>query len=364
MNVYLLFPRFNNEHFSKDVFIFPDSLAKKLNAKFHICYDMKGKVVNFNDDSIVKHDLQLNGREHNSCFSLSKQSIFLMKEAKKIDVLVLFHYRWYSLILACIYKKKNPQGKVYIKCDMSINEARSSFCNGRKIKPSIYGFLNKYIDVISVELFDVFNYIENSRAGIGLKDKLLFIPNGVTENKFKGYVAKENAFLTVGRLGSHQKNSEIILDALEFVDMKDWCFYFVGERNDRFNASLDMLLSKRPELNENLKVVGYVSDPEIKNKYYQRSKIFVLSSRYESYGLVLLEAAAENCYLLSTEVGAINDLLNIYGCAGGIFEPSIENLAREIQQLIDNNVDEVSNDLSDLNINFLVEQIESKLFQC
>ncbi|MCS2392464.1 glycosyltransferase [Bacteroides fragilis] len=51
-------------------------------------------------------------------------------------------------------------------------------------------------------------------------------------------------------------------------------------------------------------------------EYYNRSKVFVLTSRCESYGLVLNEAKRFRNFIVSTNVGAFEDLVESgkYGC--------------------------------------------------
>lgn len=366
MKVYLFFPRFKDEHLAKDVFLLPYSIARELNSDLNVCYDFNKNKVDFNNVEelkIIEHNLSLNGKSQTSLISLFKQITFLFKESKKIDLLILFHYRWYSLLLCFLYKKINKEGTVYIKSDMPIGEAENNFGKKRKVfKRFFYSFFTKYVSVVSFEVSEVIEFIKKTWLFPFIQEKILFLPNGFKPLPNKKNNKKEDIFLTVGRLGTHQKNTELILDSLELVDLKDWSFYFIGELTGEINSYTKQLLLKKPELERKLNFIGYLSDLEKKNEYYNLSKVFVLSSRYESYGLVLLEAAAAQCYLLSTNVGAMNDLINIFGCSGETFSPDKYTLSKKIQSIVDGNITRVSNNIDYLEIDNLTIVLLRKIY--
>ena len=56
---------------------------------------------------------------------------------------------------------------------------------------------------------------------------------------------------------------------------------------------------------------GYISNRDEISKYYKKSKIFCLPSRWESYSIALIEAAYFGNYIISTDVGVAKELLNI-----------------------------------------------------
>src|SRR5690606_17243301 len=64
-----------------------------------------------------------------------------------------------------------------------------------------------------------------------LAEKFIHIPNGVSKVKgveileFKG---KENIIITVGRIGTYQKNNQMMLEALSGLNLQDWKIYFIG----------------------------------------------------------------------------------------------------------------------------------------
>lgn len=362
MHVFLLFSRFDKEHLVKDVFLFPYYIAKELKAELDICCDLKRKEIDFKNYVVNTHDLNLNGASHASPYSILKQCLFLYKNRKKIDFLVLFHYRWYSVLLGAVYKLIRRDGVLYIKSDMPYDEAKKNFTSSNKLsvffKKIIYSKGAKYIDAVSFETSKVYNCIRLSEDYSHIHNKALFIPNGYVEvdNKNKRH-NKENIFLTVSRLGVYQKNTELLLEVIELLDLKDWRFYFLGAIQPSFHEKIEGFFIRNPNLIDKVFFEGNIEDLEKKNDFYEKAKVFVLPSRFESYGLVLLEAAAFDNYLISTDVGAINDLIDIFNCKGEVLCADVEVFRTRLQDIIDNDVVEVFNELQSLRMNSLAKQI-------
>lgn len=124
--------------------------------------------------------------------------------------------------------------------------------------------------------------------------------------KERAFSKKENLIITVGRLGSYQKNTEMLLRALKKVELKDnWKVCLIG-LVDKENNTIKTFIERNQ--NESVQFVGNITDKRELWEYYNWAKVFVLTSRWESYGLVLNEAYRFKNYLLSTDVGAINDI--------------------------------------------------------
>lgn len=361
MHVFLLFPRFSQEHLTKDVFLFPYYIAKQVHGDVSICYDFKDKNIDFLNYAVNAEDLSLNGANHLLPFSLLKQTIFIIKNRKKIDFLILFHYRWYSLFLGYVYKFFKKDGLLYIKSDMPYDEAVKLDVKNIKIsallKKIIYKFTVKYVDAISFETRKVYDYIVSSKSLSYIHDKAIFIPNGYVETSSQTSLVKEKIFLTVGRIGTYQKNTEFLLEVIELLDLKDWSFYLLGPITSSFKIKIDNFFVQNPHLIDKVFFEGEIDDILLKNKFYERAKVFVLPSRFESYGLVLLEAAVFNDYIISTDVGAINDLINIYGCKGEILKSDRLLFKSRLQCIIDNDISEVENNLNSLRMNSLAKKI-------
>ncbi|MFK4000678.1 glycosyltransferase family 4 protein [Psychrobacter namhaensis] len=116
------------------------------------------------------------------------------------------------------------------------------------------------------------------------------------------YIEKENTktVLAIGRL-TQIKGFDLLLEAWIHVNqsMPDWKLVIVGEGDDRANLTEFVIENK---LADSVELVGNTTDV---SKYYREAEIFCLSSRYEGFGMVLIEALAFGLPIVSfdCEVG-------------------------------------------------------------
>lgn len=254
---------------------------------------------------------------------------YICKNAKNIDVLMLFHVTKCSYWRAYFYKKFNPNGKVYIKADFYLEDykkevartemkpknMREFFRKRREIKE--YSKRKKLVemaDLISYETTNAYEAMKYSYAGVSTKGKTIFLPNGyddlLIEKKYtiKKFEEKENIILTVGRLGTLQKNTEFLLEALKKIDLKDWKFYFIGSVDEKFKKNIENFYEGSPEKKENIIFTGEIKDRDLLYEYFNRAKVFVLPSRWESFGIVMVEAQAFNNFILTSNTPAARDI--------------------------------------------------------
>lgn len=116
------------------------------------------------------------------------------------------------------------------------------------------------------------------------------------------YIKEENTktVLAAGRL-TYQKGFDLLLESWIEVNklMPDWKLKIVGEGEDR--AKLTDFIQKNNLTN----CVELVGNTDNISKYYQQAEIFCLSSRFEGFGMVLIEALAFGLPIVSfdCEVG-------------------------------------------------------------
>ena len=285
---------------------------------------------------------------------------YICKNAKDIDVLMLFHVTKCSYWNAFFYKKFNPNGKVFIKADFNLGvyekeikktqmkprNLREFFRKRREIKE--YNKRKKLVQIanlISYETREAYDKMKNSYAGVSTEGRTILLPNGyddllIEKNfKLKNYEEKENIFLTVGRLGTEEKNTEFLLKVLEKVDLKDWKFFFVGSIESKFQKKIDDFFQRFPEKKENIIFTGIVKDRELLYEYYNRSKVFILPSKWESFGIVMVEAMAFNNYVLTSNTCAAKDITDAEK-VGEIFSIVDENeLIEKVRKIIDGKID-------------------------
>lgn len=240
---------------------------------------------------------------------------YLRRRARDIDVLLVYHLTSESLFNLSLYKALNPRGIAVLKLDMD-HRALAGFEPAPLV--SKRAALMRLFAATPLD----FCIIETQRMYEGLRPHLErmghalhVLPIGVdcTERVDIDRVleAKENIVLTAGRLGMEQKNAELLLCAMERLPstiLGDWQFWFVGTRTPEFEAQLNEVQRRRPDLARRLVVVDFVTSREELSALYRRSRVFCLTSRWESFGIVLGEAAFEGCYLITTDVGAAPEL--------------------------------------------------------
>lgn len=144
----------------------------------------------------------------------------------------------------------------------------------RKIRKKIYPKLDRIV---------VLNHTEQSK--FGFLTNTTIIPNSLPFETEKKAELINKKIIAVGRL-TDQKGFDMLIDVFDMVrsKMPDWELNIFGEGED-FSALESKIKSKKAEHCINLR--GSVKN--ISKKYFE-SSIFALSSRWESFGLVVIEA--------------------------------------------------------------------------
>lgn len=250
-------------------------------------------------------------------FSLSAL-IYLFFNAKKIDVLHLFHHREKTYLNFLLYKWRNPKGIAFLKSDMGLNSIREyeGFVPKKRPKYALRQWLfNKVLpkmDVISVETQEGHAYA--SACYPQYADKIFFMTNGMNVERMyqlaplKPFEQKENIILTVGRIGSPEKNHEMLLSALEKLDFGEWKAVFIGPIEKKFEKNIELFYTRNPHLKDRVIFTGAIFERQLLFDWYARSKIFCLTSIEESFGFVLIEAMAYGNYILTTPVSSANEI--------------------------------------------------------
>lgn len=212
--------------------------------------------------------------------------VYLLFHARKIDWLSLHHAGRRSYYWTKIYKFLNPKGKVYLKLDMDFRSC-DMYDNDERER-SIFSKNTNIIDLITVETEAIKNRIQK----YSVKDiKILgngYCKSSVEPNIFK---KRKRSFITVGRLGTRQKATEILLDAFaESAKEHEWNLILVGSIEEEFKSYISDFFKKNPELKERVIFKGEINDRKSLNEEYCTARVFLLPSRWESWGLVVGEA--------------------------------------------------------------------------
>ena len=308
----VLYPNTRNVNLVKEMGMIPYKLYKLFNYNCKIaCYNLdeysylKEEVSGLNIDFIP--------RKFNN-YSIDG-FLYLKKEAINIDILQIFHVTMYSLVYAYTYKFFNPRGKIYLKLDCS-HKLVEKILSLSKVK---YNFLNNYlnkVDLISIEQEILIKKLKDILPK--QKGKMIHIPNGVDfkylERKDIKYDfdSKENIILSVARVGTEEKNTEMLLEAFKNIDNIEnsaWKLVVAGPIEKSFNKYLEEFFIKNPKMRNLIEFKGDIKSREKLFKLYKKAKIFTLTSRFESFGIAFIEAAALGNVIVSTDVGIARELI-------------------------------------------------------
>lgn len=353
----LLWREFNSLELGKDVMLVPYYLGKSLNYDVEIC-------MNYSDeqaDEIAKY-IQRTGAiivrkpiGYTPFRRISAYFKHLISNARKTDLLMCFHWRTETYFCILFYKLLNPKGKIYIKLDTdSGEEFNTNRHKGIKrwLLHKLYRACIRQVNCFSCETSKVYNTIcQNKEFGTILKSKLILMPNGFDEEllqsleiKERSFEEKENLIITVGRIGTEQKNTEMLLNALQNLDLKDWKVCLIGPIEPEFHQTINKFYQQNPQKQSQVQCIGNINDKKQLWEWYNRAKVFVLTSNWESYGIVLTEAKRFSNYIISTPVGAATDIIEEERYGSIINQNDITNLSILLQDIIngDKNINEYS----------------------
>lgn len=269
---------------------------------------------------------------------------YLWINSKSIDVLNLFHFKKDHLLYLLIYKTLNPKGKAYIKLDMDIlffKDYNTFLYSKYSIKNYLLKGITKWIfkltDIFSVETEEAKSYLLNIYPQ--LQNKLICVPNGVDslyldrEIRLRSWEEKENIILTVGRIGTYQKNTELFLEALARVTLGNWKVYILGPVEEDFQNYIKQYFEKYPELKNSILFTGNINNRKALFEWYNRAKIFCLSSRFEGFPISFSEALYFGNYIISTPVSSSAHITD-YGRFGKIVNQEAQSFANSVQESI------------------------------
>ena len=333
-----LFLKTKNEHLTKDVGAIPYFLNKSFNYSTEIItYNNESSYSNYNQ--FLKH-VNFTFVSKSLLGEIFDGGYYLIKQGRKIDILNLYHLSIKSFIWACVYKIINKNGFIYLKSDASFNSVYKIRKN--LVKKIIMILLFKLSDIISVESKAIMTALKRV-----IDREYLLIPNGFFEYKNQNLLSqKEKCFLFVGRVDSPEKNVELLVDAFFNSRVeKKWTLKLVGPCSKEFKSKiLNKFERLNGDKNNRLVFLGPVYDRQKLQLIYEKSAIFVLPSKYESYGIVLVEALSNGCYLISSDnvppfkeitdnykYGVCVDIQNKHNLENALYEASISHVNDELR---------------------------------
>lgn len=342
-------------YFSKDVFLIPYYIAKVTDGYLEFLYH-----TNLGDTDIpnVYRNAKIQKtRIWNETLSLL-WSILL--RARNANILFIIGSSAKHMLAVWLYKMLNPKGRVVVFGDMEPSQAKEFAMTGFVLSSGFFGYLKRILTefffnhvtyiVANTEAYQIMKELCIKKKWKGLLhfypclDDELFFKYGFRRTP---YSKKENIILYVGRIGNYQKNSEMLLKALENVNLKEWRIFMIGpitssfdlKEEGSFKEEVDSFFERNPHLRSNLIFTGAIYNSKEIFSYYNRAKVLLMTSRHESWGNVYSEAAALGCYIISTDVGGATLCSNNWQFGTKVEQEDINGLSKVLQAIIDGDIE-------------------------
>lgn len=315
-----MFPNIENIHLVKDVGMIPYSLEKYYGYDSKIVVYKNRKYPYFeNEVNLLSKDVYpFKLRKHNLFFNCI---FYLIKNSKNIDVLHLYHpTNKKTRIYMYLYCVLNKKGLVYIHMDENAREKIDDLfrIERKSLKSKIKKFVFKKFSfkksIRKRVLFGLqFESGINSLKGVFPFENIKYIPDAYEDTTNKMYnLNKENTILFVGRVGNPQKRTDILLDGFKkaYPSLKNWKLKIIGPIENDFKDYIEKFKSENKNISNNVEFVGPIYDRSQLKEEYSKAKIFCLTSDYESFGLVTVEALANGCTIVSSDILASKEIIN------------------------------------------------------
>lgn len=281
---------------------------------FHKSYPCDSYLVTYQNDDYSNLEKVTPGLNlffiRRSCFGeIVDVLLFLLFHGKKIDILNLYHLGIKSFIFAFFYKIINHNGHVLLKSDAGIGTFRI-------LKKSIIRnfFARSLLKLSSIVVVES-RYMRKLLSKIYSR-YYTCLPNGFfDEHSSSIRIKKEKTVLFVGRIDSPEKNVDLLIKAYARSNIwREWKLKLVGPCCDDFYKKLNHICCKENPLAwSQIQFTGEIQDRNILNGIYAKSSIFVLPSKFESFGIVLVEALSLGNYLIgSNHIPALVDITDGY----------------------------------------------------
>lgn len=187
----------------------------------------------------------------------------------------------------------------------------------------------------NIKKYDAFVALtERDLMDWGMPANGVVIPNMIPSNQRKEIYKEKKTHkivMAAGRL-THQKGFDLLIDAWAKVHQKkpDWklIIYGDGELREELQHQIDNL-----DLQNHIKLYGKVTSLL---DYFDKADIFVLSSRYEGFGMVILEAMSNGlpCIAFDCPCGP-SDMISNKSDGILVEAGNIDQLSNEIINLIE-----------------------------
>ena len=285
-----------NDYGKKNLFL--EEIPKNVEIQFVRPYNLVSKIAELSKNRKILNRLLLKRYRYRS--KRVFKSIFLEKLSKlgKIDLIIDFDGGLKSILDNLKAEKK------IIWIHSSIRKHKQD----NKSKISRYGEeLKKYDKIIAI-CKEMKEEIKELYPSLSHKIEYIYNPldcNNIIEQgnenieKMTSYekeLIERDYFLAVSRLDTVQKDFETLIEGYSILKNKGIKekLYIIGEGNGR--VKIEKMIEEK-NLGEDVILLGEKKNPYV---WMKHSKLFIHSSKYEGFGVVLLEALMLDKFVISS----------------------------------------------------------------
>lgn len=243
--------------------------------------------------------------------SMKEKVDFIINNGKTIDLLILFGGYEDFYAISHTYKTVNPEGKIYLALD-----ANSGWMDRIEFADEYYTAFMNYCDVIATSCRAMARHLNEKWPW-----KVEYISNGFFNYYEKehevDFSRKNNTILTVGRLGTAQKLTDVLLESFAMISEKipEWNLKLIGTIEKQFEGYIEKYYSKYPHLKERVIFTGPITDKLELFAEYDHSKIFALPSAFEGgTPNVISEALYNGNAVAVSEIDSYEDAIDFGKC--------------------------------------------------
>ncbi len=229
----------------------------------------------------------------------------LLQSVNRFNVIIFYHFTLKSLMRGLLIRITNKHVKLVLKTDVDRRYIKSLELSKRKI---IFRMFQKIYNLFLVETKQ---HTEELQKIAKQKHKFVTILNGskIKRNRTEDNTERKNEILIIGRLGLTQKNVPFLLRILsetEKIQELD-CISLVGKMDGPNSLEIKRLLYKLQK-KYTLRLMGNINNHKKLVNEFSRAKVMLVPSLYESFGLVIAEAAVQRTPIVAHDVGIMQDL--------------------------------------------------------
>lgn len=188
--------------------------------------------------------------------------------------------------------------------------------------------LNKQFDHVTV-------LTEADKKVIGTRlDNVTVLPNPLAFEPVKNMPSKKKIVLAMGRLDSgHCKGFDVLIKAFSITNHSGWRLRIVGSSSPN-SLNKYKQLAKECNVFDDVDFIGFTDNPI---QEYRDASVFCLSSRYEGFGLVLIEAMSQGCACVACDYKGRQSEIITSENEGLLCQPdNPEELAKCLQEMMEN----------------------------